>query len=185
MLDPGTIFAVRELHGAAVYTSRFYPERFNLTGRDARYKNPGESLLSLLVAKHLRQRLVTLSGEEAAVARECLTFAQDPETYVSVSKSLVRRAYSLLDAIEVDLTQLDGQAQQLTSGELMERITEVRAVRETLEIINLLAPSIEEELRSSPAPIRPLDPYLDVFTYQVFNLQDKVRALEIATGVGR
>lgn len=160
---------------AAIYTARFHPLYYKYSSpRDLKYKNPGESLLSLLVARHLRREVIELHDpHEQEVVEECLAFAGSAAICQEVYVRLMETSADLLFEIEAILTKHTGPIETLSPGDLKDSLI---LVRDIYDLIN-----DDKVLEAYPAKldtnIDPLDSELKRFRDKLYILQDKIREL--------
>lgn len=173
-------FEVAYLLGISKLPDRFYSRVKKLVGRDQLYQNPGVSLRSFVVGRHLLDEMVEVDDEMLKTVRECEQFNVD---FKALSEIVSRVTLEAKDLI----AKLDGDMQLRRT--FVSQLSDLRRLQEAVKINfdklleanhqKLMSP---ERLRLIATEINELllvtSPLTVVFKHSLFKLSDLLDTVE-------
>ena len=137
---------------------------YGLTGRDELYRNPGVSLRSFIVGRHLRDEIVTLNEAMLENLRECEEFSK-PEIIAEIVSRLSMRADKALSML---------MSPDLSTINRPNRHVEIRDLRDLLEEMQK---TYHVYFNSNGTELLILTPVGTDLKHAMFKLQDKLDQL--------
>jgi hypothetical protein len=157
-------FHVDYLLAVARLPDRMYALVHGLTGRDELYKNPGTSLRSFIVGRHLKDEIVTLKEDMIQNVRECEEFSKSETIAEIVSRMSMRADKALSMLMSPDLAAINRP----------NRHVEIKELRDLLENLQT---AYHNYFNANGTELKILAPVGTELKHSLFKLQDKLDQL--------